>query len=693
MQDSESVNEILRTTIPILGRAKNISKVYDIFKAKFRDLLRLLSVKKHREEKKLEKDLSYKTQHLEKEISTKEISEERTKKFNDLDQLQDKLQKLKENQAKVQMKKIKNYFAEANEGDPKYIKQLASSMKPNLKIKELENSKGETINTPDETVNEKTSFYKKLYSITPEKESITIMKTKYLDNFFKRNRNKFNHFHSQNDSDYDVISEYEVEKAILKLNKDSSPGPDGLTSNLYKLYSKVFIPLLTDLFNDIIKLGAAPASFNLAIIKLIPKKPNSIKKVSDLRPLSLINTDQKILSHVLANRIKPVCNALIDQHQYDAHFPKRDIHAAITKIRQYAVEMKTDDLICTLDFTKAFDSVDRKFILAMLDYLSIDSNTIILIKTMYSDTCSIIEVHTEFSESFNISRGLRQGCPLSALLFNLVMEPLLQKIQDCKKLTSSHKQKTIAYADDISICLKNASLNKLLNILEKFQEVSGLSINYGKSEILAKTKKVLNAHADKQIKIVEAVKILGVKITSKLSADAETKQGILEAIAQIPKFISKNSSLRATSINIETLILSKIIYRLRHFAKMKSFIKKMNSKIIDLFWLSKKHNVCQDIVHTNRKNCGLGLKNLNKAIAVAKILNLKVSLRETNKENFLKSRWFRELVKDLKLEDIEVNINSYNQITIFHFFNSYVVTEETKARDLYDYQLDKHLPS
>ena len=121
LQDSESVNEILRTTIPILGRAKNISKVYDIFKAKFRDLLRLLCIKKnkiHREEKKLEKDLSFKTQKLEKENSTKQIYEEQTKMFNDLDQLQDELQKLKENQAKVQMTKIKNYFAEANEGDP-----------------------------------------------------------------------------------------------------------------------------------------------------------------------------------------------------------------------------------------------------------------------------------------------------------------------------------------------------------------------------------------------------------------------------------------------------------------------------------------------------------------------------------------------------------------------------------------------
>ena len=81
-----------------------------------------------------------------------------------------------------------------------------------------------------------------------------------------------------------------------------------------------------------------------------------------------------------------------------------------------------------------------------------------------------------------------------------------------------------------------------------------------------------------------------------------------------------------------------------------------------------------------------GLKSLNEAIAVVKILNLKVSPREKNNENVLKSRWFRKLGKDLKQEDIDININSDNQVTIFHFFNSYVVSEETKARDLYEFQ-------
>ena len=159
----------------------------------------------------------------------------------------------------------------------------------------------------------------------------------------------------------------------------------------------------------------APPSFNMAIIKLIPKKSFSAKKVSDLRPLSLIYSDQKILSHILTFRIKPVCNAIIENHQY-AHFPKRDFHSAITKIRQYSIELKKDGVLCALDFSKGFDCVDREFMLKLLEYLGIDNSTTSLIKTLYADTKSIIDFNSEFSEVLEISRAVRQGCPLSALL-------------------------------------------------------------------------------------------------------------------------------------------------------------------------------------------------------------------------------------------------------------------------------------
>ena len=106
--------------------------------------------------------------------------------------------------------------------------------------------------------------------------------------------------------------------------------------------------------------------------------------------------------------------------------------------------------------------------------------------------------------------------------------------------------------------------------------------------------------------------------------DPETRNEIWKTINQIPKFINKNTSFRARAINIETFVLSKIIYKLRHFTQLKTFLKKLNSKMVDNFWLQKKHNVSQDVIHTERRDGGIGLKNLNKAVSVAKIMNVKV---------------------------------------------------------------------
>ena len=83
----------------------------------------------------------------------------------------------------------------------------------------------------------------------------------------------------------------------------SSPGPDGLTSKLYKTFTDDFCSILAKVFNHFVHGGKLPNSFCLAIIKLIPKSENALA-VQDFRPISLMNTDAKIFAHVVCNRMK-----------------------------------------------------------------------------------------------------------------------------------------------------------------------------------------------------------------------------------------------------------------------------------------------------------------------------------------------------------------------------------------------------
>ena len=433
---------------------------------------------------------------------------------------------------------LKGFFAEANEGHPKLIKKLAQTAKPSCKITILKSQSGESIRNQHEILAEISGFYKKLYQ---EKYSENHgKKEKYLHKFFERDQEKVNKYKNGGSLDHEEILESQVHEAMNKLNPESAHGPDGFTSNFYKKFSHLFTPLLTDPFNNMVQKNTIPPSFQLAIIKLLPKKFNKVKKVDDFRHISLINTDQKILAHVLAKRIKPVSNSNIAKHQYD-HLPKRDIRAALTIVKEYVSEMKNEDLLCALDFTKAFDCVDRHFMMSMLECLPIDVNTMTLIKLIYSRTNSIIDINSEFSEKIPITRGVRQGCPQSALLFNLVIEPLLQEIETSSELLSSHKQKVIAFADDINVAMKAISIKNFIKILEKFTQLSGLSINYNKSKILSKESTVPNRHKEKQMKIVTETRILGLTISVKSKIDERTKQDILQGPTEISKFVHKNS--------------------------------------------------------------------------------------------------------------------------------------------------------
>ena len=163
--------------------------------------------------------------------------------------------------------------------------------------------------------------------------------------------------------------------------------------------------------------------------------------------------------------------------------------------------------------------------------------------------------------------------------------------------------------------------------------IAGLAINYDKSEMLTENHNIFFRNPGKILKTVNRVKILGVFITTKYGIDCKTKNKIETINSQATKFTSKNKSFRARAINLETFILFKITYQLRHFTKNKTYMKKLNTKIVDGFWNHKKRNDNQEIVHTERKKGGIGLQNINRLVLVAKLMNLKVFLLGPNNQD------------------------------------------------------------
>ena len=121
---------------------------------------------------------------------------------------------------------------------------------------------------------------------------------------------------------------------------------------------------------------------------------------------------------------------------------------------------------------------------ALLKQFGLHSSTLGLIRTMYHHTDAFIDINGSLSPIIHMKNGLRQGCPLSALLFILGIEPFLFHLQHNSSIQSSSPFKNIAYADDIICCLKINSLRNLFDTINDFSSVTNRHLNLQKTEIL-----------------------------------------------------------------------------------------------------------------------------------------------------------------------------------------------------------------
>ncbi|GFS59534.1 retrovirus-related Pol polyprotein from type-1 retrotransposable element R2 [Nephila pilipes] len=238
----------------------------------------------------------------------------------------------------------------------------------------------------------------------------------------------------------------------LRALKNSAPGPDGIFYSNFKSRDPG-AHVLSAFFNKVLDLSTVPSSWKEAKVVLIPK-PGDPLDISNWRPVSLLNTGGKVFSSVLAARISSWANINSRLSPFQKGFRENDgcsehnfiLEQAITGAKRLHVDLS----MAWLDLEIAFGSVPHRFILEALGHAGVPSSTVAIISAMYTGSTSTIRTSAGWTGPIPMRAGVRQGCPLSAILFNLTLEQILRTgISAPGFRLYGQEVKCLAYADDL----------------------------------------------------------------------------------------------------------------------------------------------------------------------------------------------------------------------------------------------------
>jgi ribonuclease HI/exonuclease III len=272
-----------------------------------------------------------------------------------------------------------------------------------------------------------------------------------------------------------------VEEVILASN-NSSPGPDGIPFSVYRDIVDISGPVLLSCVSSMINGDADPPdAFNSGLLYLIPKK--SLGVIEDTRPIVVSNADNRLIASILRALVAAPLADLISIHQ-KGFLPGRRMDDHIMFFNEAffgACERKEDYDLLLFDFAKAFDSCDHDVIFHLLEHVGIPQGVVGAIRLLFRNAHCLTTFPGTAPARIDFARGIKQGCPLSPLLFILLMDVLMTFLQTVEGIDPR------MYADDTaagSLRMNTLTLGRIKKIFEFFEDGCGLGLNLDKTFLL-----------------------------------------------------------------------------------------------------------------------------------------------------------------------------------------------------------------
>lgn len=420
----------------------------------------------------------------------------------------------------------------------------------------------------------------------------------------------------------------EIHAALRSMDGGKAPGIDGLPSEFYRAFWSVLCIDLLEVFEESFAVGSLPQSCRRAVLTLLPKK-GDLQEIKNWRPVSLLCTDYKLLSKVLANRLKKVMDQVVHQTQTYC-VPGRSMFDNISLVRDIldvSSFLGYNAGLVSLDQEKAFDRVEHRYLWKVLERFGLDFGFIAKIMVLYENIESVLKINGCLCKPFKVTRGIRQGCSLSGMLYALSIEPLLRKIRlniEGLVFPSCNVSFTLsAYADDVIIMVKNQEeVNNLSRIVESFCKLSSARVNWAKSEALA-----IGSWLSGLPRLPGGLKWRrgGLKYLGVHLGDEDTEkmnwEGVMEKVEERLskwRWLLRQISYRGRVLILNNLIASLLWHKLACLEPPAGLLNKIQSCMIKFFW-DDKHWVPQAVLFLPKEEGGQGLVHLESRTAAFRL--------------------------------------------------------------------------
>lgn len=277
----------------------------------------------------------------------------------------------------------------------------------------------------------------------------------------------------------------EVEWAVARQKSQKASGVDSIPAEMWKHGGEQLLKVLHRLIVEIWTQETLPKDWTSGLICPIYKKGDK-QICGNYRGITLLNVAYKIFSSLVLQRLSTFTEEVISEYQCGFR-PGRattDQLFAIRQTMEKCFEYNTELHMLFIDFSQAFDSVDRIKLLDILESFGVPRKLIRLTHTTLTDCNAKVTVGGKTSRTFPVEKGVRQGDVLSAILFNLTLEKAMRNV-DLRGNIIFRSRQAHAYADDIALVARNMeTLMEMFQTVETEGQELGLKVNESKTKYM-----------------------------------------------------------------------------------------------------------------------------------------------------------------------------------------------------------------